>query len=205
MTCGLKQRSCVVFASHGGELCATRLISCEFMLAFVVFVLRQHADAVYAHTYRHARTHAPQLTCARLHQMNCCKNYTACVICRRQPPQRPPISPQMYPSHPHQGPARAEGATCSLEMAAGTTMEFLLPSHSSLSQVVTSLLHWRHTCLHLLRSQIPNLCSSPEETLNMLWRMHHCPPGSQATKTCSCTLPACMLSSRHSAMAAPVC
>ncbi len=54
MTRGLEQCSCVNFASHGGDLCATVLTNFGVMLAVVVFILQQHTDAVYARTHRYA-------------------------------------------------------------------------------------------------------------------------------------------------------
>lgn len=95
----------------------------------------------------------------------------ACITCRPKLPPSPQPAPYMYPSHPHQGLARAEGLTCSAGMAAGTSVGFWPPSRSglslSLSPNMTSLLPLRYPNLPLLCSQmthLPSSCSSLVET-----------------------------------------
>ena len=156
-------------------------------------------------TYTQTRhKHAHQLTCARLHQLDRYRNYTACDVCRRQPPPTPPPSTHMHPSHPHQGLARAEGATCTLGMAAGTTMEFLLPSHSSFTlSLLKTLLPLRETHLHMCSSFSSSSSSSLTKSLLVLVGAHRHLAASQATNTTSRSSSAHWLSSSQSMRAAP--
>ena len=156
---------------------------------------------LFIHVPQTRHTHAHHLTCARLHKMDRRMGYTACVICRQQPPPSPLPPPNMYPSHPHQGPARAEGATCTLGMAAGTTVGFLLPSHSSLTlSLLKTLLPLRETHLHMCSS---SSSSSLTKTLLVLVGDHCHLAASQTMNTCSCSSSTRWLSSSQSMRADP--
>ncbi len=124
-----------------------------------------------------------------------------CMCCLQAAASPPPTpSTHMHPSHPHQGPARAEGPTCTLGMAVGTTTEFLLPSHSSFAlSLLKTLLPLRETHLHMCSS----FSSSLTKSLLVLVGTRRHLAASQATNITSRSSSAHWLSSSQSMRAAP--